>query len=227
MAPDLEYFFRLRPGGGAGHTLLGMLWLDLPLSLLIIAVFHGFIKKPLLRNLPMFLRMRLGSLARQPWPASYLWSPRLILGILVGCVSHLVWDTFTHQRGRFEPELQILSYEVAHITLRAWFQNGSSVVGLAAIAWYVWNLPTTRSLPHVSGRARLSFWMMLSVLSVGLWLVFLYAAYLAYPTLLDSAFLGIFVVTGMSGLMAALLITCLISPAARAPRSVHGPASFS
>ena len=66
MAPDLEYFFRLRPGGGAGHALLGVLWLDLPLSLLIIGLFHGIVKKPLIFSLPDFFRFRLEWLAKHP-----------------------------------------------------------------------------------------------------------------------------------------------------------------
>jgi len=224
MAPDLEYFFRLRPGGGAGHTLVGALWLDLPLSLLIIGLFHGIVKKPLILSLPTFIRLRLEWLTKQSWPLRNLWSPRLLLGVLVGCASHLVWDTFTHQRGRFEPELQILSYQVAHITLRAWFQNGSSIIGLAVIAWYVWNLPTTRSLPEVPVSAQRKFWLMWSVLTAVFWLAFLYAANEAYPQLIKSAFLGICVVAGLSAMMAALLITCPLWPYIRTTHSAGEPA---
>ncbi|WP_324676105.1 DUF4184 family protein [Hymenobacter sp. GOD-10R] len=224
MAPDLEYFFRLRPGGGVGHTLLGVLWLDLPLSLLIIGLFHGIVKKPLIFSLPDSFRLRLEWFAKQPWPLRNLWSPRLLLGILVGCASHLVWDTFTHQRGRFESELQILSYQFANITLRAWLQNGSSVVGLAVIAWYVWNLPITRKVPDVSSRVRRNFWGLCAVLTLLFWAAFLYAAHLAYPLLMKSAFDGIFIVTGMSAMMAALLVTCPLWPYIHTARSVGEPA---
>ena len=151
-----------------------------------------------------------------------LWNARLLLGILVGCASHLVWDTFTHQRGRFEAELQILSYQVANITLRAWLQNGSSIIGLAAIAWYVWNLPATRQVPDVSSQVRRNFWLLCAILTVLFWGAFLYAASLAYPLLIKSAFEGIFIVTGMSAMMAALLITCPLWPYMRAQRSALG-----
>jgi len=218
MAPDLEYFFRLRPGGGVGHTLLGVLWLDLPLSLLIIGLFHSIVKKPLLLSLPAFFRLRLEWLAKQQWPLRNLWSPRLLLGILVGCASHLLWDTFTHQRGRFESELQILSYEFAGVTLRAWLQNGSSVIGLGAIAWYVWRLPAMRTLPSVPLSAQRNFWVLCIALTGLLWLAFLYAAHEAYPLLIKSSFEGIFIVTGMSAMMVALLIVCPLWPYLRATR---------
>jgi hypothetical protein len=61
---------------------------------------------------------------------------------------------------------------------------------------------------------------MLTLLSTLLWLVFLYAAHLAYPTLMHSAFLGIFVVTGMSAVMAALIITSVLPSYTRSSRSV-------
>lgn len=58
FAPDFEYFLRLAPKGGFGHTLLGMFVLDLPVALLVVWLFHRFAKEPLYVWLPDGVRQR-------------------------------------------------------------------------------------------------------------------------------------------------------------------------
>src|SRR5271165_5815984 len=59
FAPDLEYFIRLVPGGGWGHTIAGAFGMDLPLGLVCLWLFHRWVKIPLAYLLPDSVRGRL------------------------------------------------------------------------------------------------------------------------------------------------------------------------
>ena len=48
MAPDLEFFFRMRTQSEISHTFHGLLLIDVPLAIIITLLFHGLLKKTLL-----------------------------------------------------------------------------------------------------------------------------------------------------------------------------------
>ncbi|GAB5466418.1 MAG: hypothetical protein Kapaf2KO_18540 [Candidatus Kapaibacteriales bacterium] len=55
IVPDFEYFIRLRLYSEHSHTLEGLFYFDLPLGIVIVLLFYGIIKEPLVNNLPYFL----------------------------------------------------------------------------------------------------------------------------------------------------------------------------
>src|SRR5260370_26318809 len=59
LAPDFEYFLRLAPDAGYGHTLQGAFLLTLPLALVALWLFHAFVKLPLLALFPDGVERRL------------------------------------------------------------------------------------------------------------------------------------------------------------------------
>jgi membrane-bound metal-dependent hydrolase YbcI (DUF457 family) len=96
MAPDFEYFLALKAHDKFGHTFPGILVLTLPVSLLVLWIFHNFVKVPAATLLPQRLQSRV---------ASYLGAFRfrgtrrfllIVLSILVGIATHVLWDSFTH-----------------------------------------------------------------------------------------------------------------------------------
>jgi hypothetical protein len=205
MAPDIEYFLRLRAYGHYGHTWAGLFWFDLPICLLIAGLFHGVVKRPLVRCLPLFLRARLGRLAEESWPMRNLWSRRLVLGILVGSLSHIFWDAFTHNDSLITVDLELLKLRVGPLTLYRWLQYISSVIGLAAIAWFVWKLPAQPRLVKATGKIRRLFWTMNGILTFVLWLAFV----LIQETFWRGVIITL-IVTGISAFCLAQLITALI-----------------
>jgi len=158
MSPDFEYFIRLRPGGGFGHSLLGLLLMDVPLSLIVAGLFYGLVRKPLVRNLPAFLRNRLSYFQQHPWPLSNLWSPRLLLGIIIGGITHILWDDLTHSRGPIARNFSPLHHDVLDRPLFLWLQYASSGFGLLMIAWFIWSLPARPTLPRPSRQRQTYFW---------------------------------------------------------------------
>ncbi|WP_133271821.1 DUF4184 family protein [Hymenobacter radiodurans] len=202
MAPDFEYFLRLRPYGSYGHTWVGIFWFDLPLGLLVAGLFHLVVKRPLVRSLPSFLRARLGQLSEQPWPLRNLWSKRLILGVLIGSLSHIFWDAFTHNNSPVTVGIDFLNLRVGPLTLYRWLQYVSSVIGLVAIAWFVWKLPAKPRLVKATSKIQRLFWTLTGVLMAIFWLAFM----LIHETY-ERAVITYLIVTGISAISLALLIT--------------------
>jgi hypothetical protein len=138
MVPDFGYLLPLHPPRVATHSALSLVTFSVPLGLLSYWIFQRWIKVPLFNLLPdpAYLRWR-------PFAApAVLNSPRqwllAVAGVLLGAVTHLVWDGFTHEgaRGmRMLPELDDWSFELhGHDLMGARLvQDGSSVLGLAIV----------------------------------------------------------------------------------------------
>ena len=141
FAPDLEYFIRLTPGGGWGHTMAGMFGMDLPLGLGALWLFHRLVKLPLANLLPDSVRARLtDELAR------FRFGPLgrfllIVVSLLIGIATHLVWDGFTHPQYWIVRHWALLR-RVHHYPVLGWESNSSilqaisSLGGLALLA--VW-----------------------------------------------------------------------------------------
>lgn len=96
FAPDFEYFIPFQHHGSFGHSWLGIFVLDLPLSLIVLWLFHRYAKEPLASCLPASARARLQIGKRS---ISFHTPSRfalIVVSILVGILTHLFWDSFTH-----------------------------------------------------------------------------------------------------------------------------------
>ena len=95
FAPDCEYFLRLGPSGGYGHTHFGAFLVSLPLGLLVLWLFHAFVKAPAVALLPESLQDRL---PHEPFRFGGASRFALILAsLLLGIATHIGWDNFTHR----------------------------------------------------------------------------------------------------------------------------------
>jgi len=147
FAPDLEYFIRLAPGGGWGHTITGAFGLSLPLGLLALWLFHRAVKLPLACLLPDRVRSRL-----TPQLAPFRFGPPLrflliVVSLLLGIATHLFWDGFTHEHywGAHYFAFLLRDVRLPVLGYYPWFailQNISSVAGLAILA--LWSLAWLR-----------------------------------------------------------------------------------
>jgi len=138
FAPDFEYFLRLSPKSSFGHTLLGVFVLDLPLAVLVLWLFHVYMKEPLVALLPDPVRRRL-VLDPRTFP---FWGPTrlaLILGsILLGVGTHIIWDSFTHPTFWLYRHWTVLSQTaslpiVGAVQFYKLFQHGSTAAGSAVL----------------------------------------------------------------------------------------------
>lgn len=141
MSPDFEYFFRMKMQSELSHTFLGLFLIDFPLCFLVIFVFHGIIKKPLIDNLPLFLKSRLQLLRNFNW-FDYLKKNvfLVLISFLIGALSHLFWDSMTHWDGYLVQRITFFNEEVMTIPIYKIAQHLSTVVGLAILFFYIHNL---------------------------------------------------------------------------------------
>lgn len=91
--PDLEYLYNLRVHGKYWHTLEGMLIGAVPVCLLLIFLWRKAVYPALLALLP-HLRESGKVPARLRSPIVYT-----VLATILGALTHLVWDAFTHFNG--------------------------------------------------------------------------------------------------------------------------------
>lgn len=143
MTPDLDLILPLRLTRQQTHGWLALFTFCLPVGLGAWALFQLLIKPAMVEVLPdrIFLRLqqdhsgpRLGN-----W-RTWLWAA---LALLLGALSHIVWDGFTHEDGRgvrMLPFLEDFGPGLGNrpMHLYRWLQHGSSVVGLLIVFIAVW-----------------------------------------------------------------------------------------
>ena len=131
MIPDAWYFVPLLEREQT-HELPGAPLLCALAGLLAYAAFHLIFKQPLIALAPRGLAARLAAwtppgLPRAPWP----W---VVVSLLAGVATHLVWDALTHA-GSFP----ILDTPVGRgIYLHQVLQHGSTLLGTAFLGTWIW-----------------------------------------------------------------------------------------
>jgi len=102
MAPDFEYFIRMRGYGTYGHTWFGLIWFCIPVAITLAFIYHYIVRDAFLDNLPEFLRRRTVSFKNFNWKGyfkEHYWI--VIISIVIGACTHVIWDGFTHKHGLF------------------------------------------------------------------------------------------------------------------------------
>ena|SRR5215471_1877330 len=142
LSPDFEYFLRLVPVTRWAHTPAGIVFFCVPVSIVVWLVFRRLIRPAVLDVLPPGLAKALGSPL-----TSWSWA---IVAVLVGALTHVAWDGFTHQHDWAVNAWPVLQTQVAPQQLPGvrWYkllQNLSSAGGLIVLA--AWVATWVRSQP--------------------------------------------------------------------------------
>nr|WP_315150449.1 DUF4184 family protein [uncultured Flavobacterium sp.] len=142
MAPDFEYFIRMKVQSDISHTFLGLILFDLPVGFLVALIFHEIVKRKLIENSPSFFQYRLEILKNMKW-IDYLKINLfyVIISILIGAFSHLFWDAFTHESGHFVQKSPLLLHKVSNIPFYKIVQHLSSMIGMIFILYYIYKVP--------------------------------------------------------------------------------------
>ena len=125
ITPDLWYFIPYVERGDS-HSIAGLALFCVPVGLLAYALYHLFLKQPLIA----LLSPRLGAFTPAKLPrASWL---AVAVSLVIGALTHLVWDDLTHSYDEVFPRLN-------------WLQHGSTLLGSAVLLW--WGLQKLREAP--------------------------------------------------------------------------------
>ena len=176
FAPDFEYFLRLGPWGKFGHTWQGLFVFDLPVGFVMLWLFHRYAKETLWRWLPREIRERV-RLGPRRLPMKDVPELMLVLvSILAGSVTHIVWDSFTHPYYWPYRHWPLLSYEiplpvVGGVPYYEVLQHLSTLIGLAVLAvWFMRRVRATAPEPVSSAggaRERTIFWAAFAIAVLG------------------------------------------------------------
>lgn len=184
MSPDFAYFLTQSTTAKFGHTLPGVILFCIPVGFVVLWTFHAIVKRPSLDLLPRQIR--------RPFVAAVMpfefWSRRrlgiILLALLIGALTHIVWDAFTGS-DRFgttmipwlsEPIINVMgdelpAYRVLHIL-------SSIAGGLLLLIWSTrwlerYSMHNVRSIVRPVGRLILltviigitatAFWFMGSI----------------------------------------------------------------
>ena len=185
MIPDFEYFIRMRDISKYSHTWLGMLWFDIPLALLVIFIFHNVVRNALIDHLPFSLNVRLSKFEEFNWN-EYFQENRIVVlvSLIVGIASHLLWDDVTHEGGFFVEAIPTLHSKINvfnHQTpVFVILQYGCSVVGGIVVLMAVLDLPEGKKTKHNN---ILNYWLLVTlitifIINVRLFMIEIYNSYI-------------------------------------------------
>lgn len=141
MTPDFGFYVGSFGIARKAHTLWGLLIICLPSGLALLAIIRA-LHRPIGGLLPFPHRQRVLSLP----PLLSLRSPSVCFwascALLVGALTHIAWDSFTHQSGYFVLQWAILQDKTFFIGKKGFelyevLQDVSSVLG-AAIVFFVY-----------------------------------------------------------------------------------------
>ncbi|MEL1254962.1 DUF4184 family protein [Flavobacterium sp. DGU38] len=167
MVPDFEYFIRMKVKSIYSHTLDGIFWFDFPFALLLCFLFHNIVKKLLFQNLPKGFQIRFSTFKEFDWNNYFKnnWFV-IIISILIGTVSHLFWDSFTHDHGYFVNHISSLqkTFIISDIKIPALkiAQHSSTAIGGAIILYAFFKLPkSSRPISSINK----NYWILLLLIS--------------------------------------------------------------
>ncbi len=219
MVPDFAYFVPWPDTRHASHTLPGLLSFCLPMGLVSVVVFEFFLRRPLTFLLPRFLRERL-SRAKPP----RLHDPRVLAGtvvaLLVGALTHQIWDSFTHGNGVIVEILPVAREKVFTLggyDVRVYkvFQHASTLLGAGIIAHWIrgWCLRTPRreSVGDVAGRRRRRALAWCAIGGLSFLVAFVDGGTTPLPEPWVPAaqlFFGVFIITGGQALAVVTVLYC-------------------
>lgn len=128
MSPDFPYLLMMTPVHAPGHSIPGVWIYCLLPALLILVLWYRWLEQPILKLL---------ALPR----AQITWNFRavllVILGVLLGAYSHLLWDATSHAYGYFVHNSEFWHSEIFGLPLYKLNQYGSGVLGLLGLLlWY-------------------------------------------------------------------------------------------
>lgn len=202
LTPDFEYFLRMRIKSNYSHTISGLFWFDLPLGLLLAFIFHNTVRDSLFENLPRFLKSRFESFKHFNWNLHFKKNWLVVMiSILLGAVSHIFWDSFTHDHGYFVQTIPVMQNSVdlfgRQIQILKVLQHSSTLIGGLVIVFAIYKLPTSKTEKE---NTNLRYWKIIAGLTLTI-------VTLRILSGLDLKQYGNVIVTAISALLISLTIT--------------------
>jgi hypothetical protein len=164
MSPDFGYFVDL-PAAYA-HTIQGMFVICLPTSFLVLSLFY-LLRWPVCFILPQPHRAALAPLAFKMPTLTFRGLAIAAISVLVGALTHIVWDSFTHDYGWPVQQFEILRaplFQIQGRVVRTYdvLQILSSLVGGAGLMllYFLWLRRQPNAAIRRSGADRWRYYLL-------------------------------------------------------------------
>ncbi|HVS92817.1 MAG TPA: DUF4184 family protein [Mucilaginibacter sp.] len=199
MVPDFDYFIHMKMSSPYGHKISGLIWFDPLLGLLLLVIYNRLVKNKLIDHLPVFLKKRFYILKspEKTWLGNNIII--ILICLVIGAATHLLWDSFTHPTGYFVNHLNVLnhSFRLGHYFLVGYnlLQHISTVIGGLIIFFAIKNMPVAGV---AAGKNVARYWL----LAAGVAGVILFIRITTGTGLM----IGDYVVTAISGGFTGLIV---------------------
>lgn len=161
MAPDFDYLYHTQAGTSLSHSLAGVLYYCLPITVGVAFLWHFIIKASLASALPNSLVRKYSDWLSNSWECKSLFRLLIILiSAVVGTLTHLAWDSFTHISGFFVQNIAFLTKItfIYNLPVFKLLQYGCGILG-AFLVLYIIVIHTSQKPQHVIPRYPKSFWI--------------------------------------------------------------------
>ncbi|MGF6906375.1 DUF4184 family protein [Fusobacterium sp. PH5-44] len=168
MLPDFEYFIRMRMKSTFSHNIHALWYFHLPIGIIIAFIFHNLIRDFLIDNLPLFLKSRFHYMKNINWNDYFRKKWYLIVySLVLGTLTHLFWDSFTHLNGYFVKIFPVLKSFVYISGKKVYYfkilQHTSTILGALVIFIFIIKLPKNN---NVSKHISLPYWILFLIFLV-------------------------------------------------------------
>lgn len=173
MAPDLFFYVPLPIERNFTHSWLGVVSVDLVFGVAAFLLWQLIFRMPLVDFAPLSARRRIAAL---PWsgirPRGLSWFRLIVLlvvSVLIGTATHVVWDSFTHP-DRVVYQVPWLQQQWGPKPVYEWAQYFSSLFGAIAVlvwvmVWWRRTAPVDAAPTRVTPCLRVLAWI--TILGIG------------------------------------------------------------
>ena len=133
MAPDFPTYLPSPVVRDQTHTIAGVLTYSALFGLACVLLWDRVFSSPTRDLAPAWVRRRLAPAPRHLRLADL---PAAYLALVVGGLTHIFWDDFTHEGGWFVVRSSLLNEHLGRWPVFEWLQLGTSVVGCVVVAAY-------------------------------------------------------------------------------------------
>ena len=123
LTPDASYCLGEKEGGTFGHSLVGSVAFCLPVGIALVALFYG-LRSPVVRRLPAPYQQAFLPFCRRPLGSPWV----VVISLLIGTWTHVLWDSFTHNNGWCVQNLPVLQNVVV--------SAGGRTARVCHLLWY-------------------------------------------------------------------------------------------
>ncbi len=134
IVPDLPQILGFSQARDLSHSLVGVVTIDLGMGMMALVLWYAVYRRPL------------ADLAFDPWrdrlpdtvPVTVRTWLLSVPGVIVGALTHVVWDAFTHEDGWIVERSSLLRWSFEGADLYEVLQFGFSALGLPLVLYVTW-----------------------------------------------------------------------------------------